>query len=236
MPDLRLMSDVKWLSELNLSLQEQNILAELVDPDTEVRAVATDLGPEKLWAAIEVSLRVYSTVKRAQSQLKPVIGKLLIELEKYPQLYQSKGFSTYDEFLTLGAPSLLGIPRSEAYRAKRLAQTWPSLTPEEFGGIGEGKLYLLSSFTNSADPASEHWLDVARNSTKDQLRDAIVVAGEATAESITNCQIAINTSLDVKQAWSSFVSNPQVQSTVGSGDHGQILLAALGEASSSWGV
>jgi hypothetical protein len=225
-----------WLSELSLNLEERNILSDLVSPDTEVQAVAADLGPDKLWEAIQVTVRIYASTKKAQAQLKPVIGKLLIELEKFPEIYQSRGYRTFDEFMSLGGPQLLGMPRSECYRAKRLSATWPNLTPEDFSEIGEQKLYALSTFTSYSDPKAEHWLDVARASTHDQLLDTISQSGENTKGNLVPAQISFTTSLELKTAINEYFSNTAAQSVVGTSDRGSMLMAAIAVARSDWGV
>lgn len=225
---------VEWLTELVLSEQERELLSLVVQPDSLVEKVADNLTDEQLWMAISVCVRAYSTVKRAQGQLKPVLGKLLIVLESHPEVYKSHGFLTYDDFLTRGAPSLLGLPRSEAYRAKRLATAWPNLSPADHSELGEGKLYLLSRITNSEDPKSSKWLDLARSSTKDELIDMIAQAGKAPKETLLPAVITIQTTLEIKQHWNAFISSPQVHSIVGSENAGSILSAVLAEVASSW--
>jgi hypothetical protein len=229
------MTDTAWVSDLDLSDSERSMITALVlDPDAEIQ-VLSGLSADELWNAIECSAKVYTEYKRAQVQLKTVIGKLLIAIESYPEVYQSRGYRTYDDFITRGCREIFHLPRSEAYRGKRLASAWPNLSPSEVSEIGEGHLYVLSGFTSAADPASAGWLDVARNSTLDQLKDRIVQSGEATTEDITMVQISFTTTLEVKKSWLAFVANPQVQATVGSDNPGKILVAAIGEFLSAYG-
>jgi hypothetical protein len=225
---------VAWLEDLTLAESEREILGILTATDSHIEGVVSGLAPEALWSGLHTSLRVYATVKRAQAYLKPIIGRLLIELENYPELYRAQGFSTYDDFVTRGAPALFGVPRSEAYRARRLVKCWSGLSPSEFVEVGESKLYDLSRFTGSGDPKAGQWLETAKASTVDELRDKIVQAGECPKELMIPAEITITTSLEVKRAWVEFVNNPAVQAAVGSDHHGAILAACLAEASSSW--
>lgn len=229
-------TDLEWISALGLSESERDTLSVMLTPGVEVEAITDGMEARQIWDAIMCSVKVYGLAKRAQQQLKPIIGRLLIALRSYPELYQSRGYISFDDFVSRGCPELFSMPRSEAYRAQRLVEAWPNLSPVEFSEIGEGKLYTLSSFTNSRDPASAGWLEIARSSTLDQLKDRIVQSGEGTAAGLIACQISLSTNLEIKQAWSAFISNPAVQSTVGSDDPGQILSAILLEAASSWGI
>jgi hypothetical protein len=229
-------TDLTWFSGLSLSEHDRLILTGLLDPRTEVESLVGSMEPQQLWEAIECSIGTYSDYKRALALLKPVIGRLLIALRDYPELYQSRGYINYDDFLTRGCRELFSLPRSEAYRIIRLVEKFPDLTPTQFAEIGEGKLYALSTFTNSADPACAGWLEIAKSSTLDELKDKMIQRGENTNEGLIVALVSIQTNLEVKKAWTAFVSNPAVQSTVGSEDAGQILFAMIGEAASSWGV
>lgn len=224
-----------WLSEIVLTDEEKTLLSAVVQPGIQVEDIEYMQG-DNLWGALSVCIRAYSTVKRAQGHLKPVLGKLLIALEAFPDLLAKHGFKSYDDFLTRGAPSILGLPRSEAYRAKRLAATWPNLTPEEFGDIGEGKLYDLSKFTNSEDPKAKDWIELAKNSTRDELRDKIVQSGNATIGDMLPAQVSFITTVDLKKYFHDYVTNPQVIAHVGTSDVGSIMSAAFMEAASSWGI
>jgi hypothetical protein len=230
------MTDTGWIEDLGLSELDRHRLFAMLQPNSGSKFDAASLAPMDLWEHLACSVKVYATAKLAQAQLKPIIGKLLIAVQDHPELYQARGYRTYDDFITRGCREMFGLPRSEAYRSKRLVEAWPNLTPGDFVEIGEKNLYALSSFTNSSDPASTGWLEIARSSTLDQLKDRIVQRSEGTADGLTPVQISFVTNLEVKKAWTSFVSNSAVQSTVGSADPGQILMAAVGEAVSSWGV
>ena len=231
------MPDTEWLAELSLAEDEREILSTLVRDESTIETVATGLEADALWSALTTCARIYVTTKSAQSKLKPVVGRLLLELEKFPDLYKSRGYKNFDDFISNGVPEIFGLPRSESYRSKRLAATWPNLSVAEFSEIGEGKLYTLSQFTSHTDPKADEWLEIARTSTHDELRDKIVQVGNAssTAELIP-VQYTFYTTLEKKRHIHEFVHNSRVQSHVGTADIGSIIVAAFLEAASSWGI
>jgi len=230
-----LVSSAAWLDDLGLNDKDREVLLSVLSVDQQVNGVAPRLDGNEIVDALSCSLRIYANIKRAQESLKRIIGQLLIDIEEYPEIYRSRGFERYDDFLRHLAV-LFGVPRSECYRAKRLAAAWPSLTPAEFSQIGTSKLYDLSRFTGSSDPKAEYWLDVARTNTQDELRDKIAQSGEVPKEIMVPAVLSINTCIDIKLSWLEFANNPDVQAMVGSTNHGDILAAAIGEARSSWGI
>lgn len=225
-----------WLDGLSLEPNDRSVLHALLEPHEEAD-LAADLNPDYLWYALELSARAYSSVRRAQEELRPILGKLLIAIECNPNIYRQRGFASYDDFLSRGCPELFGLPRSEAYRAKRLMTAWPNLSPKEIAEVGSGKLYLLSKFTNGSDPKSGPWLEIARNTTADDLLDKIVAAGEIGERSeALPAVIEIQTTVAVKQFWKRFAASPQVHSAVGSDNPGAIFEKTIAEATSSWGI
>lgn len=228
------MPDDNWLNDLVTVESERDVMAAVMGSDSE--SLAESLTGDQLWESIQTCTKLYGSAKRLQSHLKPILGKLLIALMDRPEVYRSKGFETFDDFMTRGAPLLLGLPRSEAYRAKKLASAFPHLTPDEFSAIGEGKLYTLTKITNHEDPNSTEWISTAKSCTHDELRDKIVQAGMAPVEDLIPVQISFSTTLAVKQQWMKLVSDDRVVAIVGTRDYGAILAAVIHEACSTWGI
>ena len=84
--DMAPSSEIAWVSELGLIDSERDTLLAMLDPQVEIDSITTGMSPDELWSAITCSVKVYGLAKRAQAQLKPVIGKLLLALEDYPEL------------------------------------------------------------------------------------------------------------------------------------------------------
>ena len=222
-------------SSVELTPAESQIVADLVGAQNQLaEVIPDDIDGEKLWRWLGACCKSIAMYRRSMSSLKVIVGRMLVVLKDRPEKYRELGYETFNQFMTVGMPTLFGIPRSEAFASIALVEKWPSLTPEQVKKVSYTKLSLISKFTNEASADANVWLQTAQENSLDKLKDICANSGVLPREESDIVEISLITTKGIKDQWIEFINNPEVKATCGTDNPGEILSMAIGECMAEW--
>lgn len=227
--------------EGSLTDEERGLLAVLILQDDRVDVAIPDtIDDDSLWDALQVCCKVERNCRRVSTVLKMLVGRALILMEKRPEMYKSRGFDSLNALISnkvRGLPATMGITRSELYRAKGVAESFPTLSMSEFREVGFNKMAMISQVVTEKDSNAQEWLDRAKTSTMEQLEDAIyrsnnnIPVGSLEMDTLT---ITLNKA--EKDEIEEFLGKPEWQAYCGTGQPAAMLLRAIQESTTEWGI
>jgi len=188
---------------------------------------------DKLLKQFSVAVRTAYLLKRGLSVLKPLIGKMLLQIRD-KRLYERYGYRSFNQFMSQGMPEVFGIPRSEAFGAKRIAERWPSLSLEEFAEIGPERMRLVSRVTQESDPNSRKIIEAVKKMKVEEVEQFIEEKFAVPRSSNHTATIIIRCTEEQKQQWQELVNDPDIAAYCGSDDPGFILSCLIGECIVEW--
>lgn len=219
----------------DLSQEESDAVSLLLSAAGQLdEAVPDDIDGPSLWFNLQACCKALSVHRRNISTLKPLIGRMLIVLQNNPSIYQQYQYPTFDDFVSRGLRDLLGVPRSEAYAAKRLVEHFPSLSVEDCQTITYSKLSFISKFTDESKPEANKWLALAQHNSLDALKDIAANKGILSREESDFVTLTLVLNKGQRDMWDAFVSDPSIQAYVGSDNPGKILEMMIAETEAEW--
>lgn len=229
-------------SEEALTPEERVILAALLTRDDRVDlAIPDDMNPRELWRTLEICSRVFLRVRHASGQLKLLIGRALLVIQNTPEVFTSRGFSSFDAFISdseRGLPYITGISRGELYKAKSVAASvGPNMNLADAREIGFSKLQLVAGVTEAGSAEQNRLIEVAKNTTVLQLRERIARSDMGIEEDDLEFDLLqFQVTKTQKKLIQSFVNNPQVRAYCETQSAGMILERAIQECVGEWQI
>jgi hypothetical protein len=239
-------ADAKALVLKALSPEENDIISKLVSSDESAeQLIPEDIAVSQLWQYLNLSAKMIYQAQEAISRLKPILGRLLIILEKHPELYRSYGYETYDDFMSRGMPQMFGVSRSESYAAKKIGKALSFLDQEELTKIGFSKANALASALNRVitpdmtvdmvEEKRQEWVKRATDGGSlaefkiQMVSDGLIEPGET--EYVV---LALRVNRSTRDHWAKFCNNPDVKSYCETTEQGTILERLMQEAEGEW--
>lgn len=222
-----------------LTTEERELLTTLLSSDdrTDV-AIPKDIAAGDLWMTLELCCRVFIRVRKASAQLKLLIGRALIIIQENPEIYKARGFRSFDDFMTRedGLPGFTGISRSELYKTKTVADTFPtSVSLGDARDLGVTKLSLLAQVTREGNSDSKEWVERAKKLTIPELKTAIYRSNQQIEEGDLDLDtIQITVTMTQKQAIEQFLGDPEIHAYNESKMPGVIIMNAIAELGEQW--
>lgn len=211
-----------------LTSDEQVLVDSLLTSRAQVcEVLPDDMKGDDVWKILTACTKSLVVYRKSISTLKPVIGRLLVIAQNNPTIYRERGYVTFDDFCSRGLYELLGVPRSEAYQAKRLVEKWPSLSMEDFQRVSYSKLIEISKFTSESEVDSNKWLEAAQTNTLDGLRDQIAQKKGIPREDLDMVTVTVVVSKKDRDFWNEVSKSPKVHGVVGSESAGRIFMNAM---------
>jgi hypothetical protein len=228
-------SNAEVLFDEKFSQAELEVLRGLLDPTGRVDLVIPkDMNPQDLWVSFEVCCKAISRIKRASSAVKPLIGRMLVVLQDYPEVITAHGYANYEDFMVRGMDELFGISRAEAYACRQMAEHLPSLTVEDFREIGVAKLYLVAQATDEKQKDCAEFLEFARNHTVSELKQKVATKKHLAKGELDAALIMIPANRDIEKAWKSFWTDKRIQAFCETENPGRIFACMIAECANSW--
>lgn len=214
-----------------------NLLSEKQSTITAV--LSEDMNPEDVRKTLSTCCSVFRKLEMAHGTLKPIIGRLLVLVQTHPAMHKAMGYSTFEEFLKREVCDRLGLSRSNAYDAKRIIQTFPGLTIEEFEAIGSTKLLVIAKtgrVKSDTEPRAQKLLARAKDPSVSaaQLKDEIYASGVASHDDDTMTEVTIPCSIAEARQWKEFWMDPAIQEYCGTSRPGEILSHLISEVIIEW--
>ncbi len=234
--------DARIPGQETLSESERTILSTLLSSNGRVDLVIPDkMDPNELWRTLDICARVFVRVRRASGQLKLLIGRALLVIQDTPEIYTSRGFESFNDFVSdeqTGLPAMTGISRGELFKAKAVAKSvGPGMRSEDIREIGFSKVQLVAAAAPSGSPKFNALIEAAKFDTVPQLRERIANADVGlTAEDMEWATIQFPVTRTQKNIAEEFFGNPQVQAYCGTESRGVILERLIQEAEVEWQI
>lgn len=229
-------------SEETLNSDERVILASLLTRDDRVDlAVPDTMDPRELWDTLNICARVFVRVRRASGQLKLLIGRSLLVIQNTPEVYESRGFRSFDAFMSdtdRGLPKITGISRAELFKAKSVAgSVGPDMNLEDARQVGFTKLQLIAGVTDPGSTTQKALIDAAKTDTIPELRERIARSGvQFAAGDLEWDMIQLSVTKTQKKMFQEFVNNPQVRAYCESESPGMIVQRMIEEVGEEWRI
>jgi hypothetical protein len=173
--------------------------------------------------------------------LKLLIGRALLVIQNTPEVYESRGFRSFDAFMSdteRGLPAMTGISRAELFKSKAVAgSVGPDMNLNDAREIGFTKLQLVAGVTDAGSATQKALMESAKTDTIPQLRERIARSGlQVQAGDIEWDLLQVTMTKTQKQLAQSFLSNPRVRAYCESDSPGMILERMIQEVSEEWQV
>jgi hypothetical protein len=231
---------------------ERDILGSLLNRTGPVEEIVpADTDAETVWQYLTVASKALMRTRELTAQLKPLIGRLLVLVKQYPQLYQGqdgmdqesgevKQMRTFEDFLAYGLPAAIGISRAEAYAAQKIAVCFPNLDLSTYSAIGNMKMKALTRlpFGANGEPPRDiaQWVQTAADPKVSVDVFQAMVAGRSMLDpgDMKMVSVVINMTATERDAWRSFRGNKRYHRLCGTSAEGTLLQRAIIEAASTW--
>lgn len=221
------------LSENEKALLYSLISEETISIDVLLNKDSTD---QELDEALNVCMKSHGKLYKANMRLKPVIGRLLCLISEHPEIYKSRGYKSFDKFMSEYIPKETGMTRSEAYNCRRIMESFPSLTVKDFEETGYVNLTLLCRVTKDSEPSRDTWMEKAKEMTVEGLKEELVKEGIFDKDDLERAKIEIKTTKSIADNFKEFVNDKSIQGYCGTNDPGVILDLMMAEVGIQWRV
>lgn len=243
MSDLQLRDGTDLLTAA-LTREEQEIVRELLTtqkPAAEV--IPDDITPDDLWRYLSATCKGVRRVEDARARLKFWLGRMLVKIQAYPQLYEAQGYANFSDFVANGLDRLFGVSRNEGFIVKRIdEQLGKVLSIEQMTDIGIVNLSIAASAIRSEtsdgtppekrEEITRRWIDLARTKTGKEMKTIMVANGLIEKGDLDLTVITLTVQKSVEDKWRTFRGQKWVSAKVGSTDSG--LLNCLMAEAASW--
>lgn len=120
---------------------------------------------------LEIAIKGSNTLDAIRNRLLPVIGRVLLEVEKR-KLWKPE-YKNFTEFVERRIVTDMGFGRTNAFNVLKIARTYPSLSEDEYQRIGVAKLVEASKLTDESDPEYREVLDTASKQTVEEFKQTV---------------------------------------------------------------
>jgi hypothetical protein len=199
-------------------------------------ALPEDLDSVQTVKLLKAVSSLIGKVDASGTQLRAILGRLLVIVKANPEIYKSLKYETYSEFLTKEVVGKYRISRSTLYEAKKIAECFPDLPVSRYQKLSCGSLLLLTKFTSQADNGSTKLLEKAEEMSYQDFREHVIEKGYLSSGDTVGATLSIKGSVRKINELKKFLKRPEIQAHVESADPLEILLAASREVDNEWTV
>lgn len=209
--------------------------------------IPDDTPVDLLRQYLSITSKAYLRAQDAVGKLKPFLGRILVLYKQHPELYTSKGYKTYDNWMSDGVRREHGLNRGQAYECVNIAEQCGHLLSGTITELGFSKLNVVAKIIKqsvAADTSIEmrqqkvdEWVQVALSEgmTVSRLREAAEEANVVEPGSLEPREIiSISVLPPVRAFWEAFANSNEVKTYCGTEDPGTIFERALQECSTEW--
>lgn len=224
-----------------LSQSENEILKAVLDEDARIDVVVPrQIHPDTLWSYLETFGKAASKLQHANNKIRPIMGRILVVLKDYPEVWSSRGYTSYDNFLSVGMKELFGISRTECFEWRKVAENLPSLTIEDLTRIGTVKCQVLARQAKEGDKYYKKILEAAKDpeKTANDLRSYAATVKGYGEDEVLLAHITLCVTRETAKRWKEFIKDPMIQAYVSDGTNpageSGIFARLLDEAEMEW--
>lgn len=219
--------------DLKLSKDEKSLLNAIGVEDKLTITVKEDLTAKELVDGITVAASLISKMEKANSVIKPILGRMLLLASNCEGFLEEAGcakIGDFDKKLTKET----GLSRATLYDCRKIYEKFPNLAIEKYQEIGSTKLLIAAKYTSQEETGSGKVLKKAETLTTDEFKAWSVDQGYLGHGDVTGASLSITGSKSQIKAIQSFLDDEECKAHAGSSKPAVIILAALQEASTEW--
>ena len=224
-----------------LTADEQVIVKDLLtttDPPSDV--IPDDMSPTDLWRYLAAVCKGITRTQEAAARLKFFLGRILVQVQKNPELYTSQGYETFNNFVTDGVPKLFGVSRPEAYISKKISEVLGERLPiNEMEEIGISKLNVASNAIRQKTPLGtpsdvasrtlELWVSRSKEMSLDEMKETQAKENGGETGDADSVSVIFNLKESVYERFKEFRAQEWVLAKAGKSDS-EVLDAMMAEA------
>lgn len=148
-------------------------------------------------ATLQLAVNGYKRLSEASERLKPIIGRILLTVQER-NLFKPT-YRNFTQFLMDRVVVGMGLGRSNAFDALKIARAFPSMSQEEYMRHGASRLLLAARVTDESQEGYQDFLKESTSLTVEELKNKIKeTQGTQSASSYT---ISIRISPELKAQW-----------------------------------
>lgn len=227
-----------------LTADEQVIVKELImttEPPSEV--IPDDMSPTDLWRYLAAVCKGITRTQEVSARLKFFLGRILVQVQKNPELFTSQGYENFNNFITEGVPKLFGISRPEAYISKKISEVLGErLTIDEMENTGISKLNVASNAIRQRTPVgtpsdvvervTELWVSRSKEMTLDEMKSKLAEETGGETGDFETVSVIFQVKESVYERLKEFRAKPWAKARAGESDSD--LLEAFMAECASW--
>lgn len=159
---------------------------------------------------LDTAINGYKTLQDASERMKPVIGRIIYEIQ-LRKLY-APDYRNITDFIQKRVVDDMGMGRSTAFDALRIAKKFPSMSTADYARYGATRLLLAAKLTDETKPdhvtVLAHSLEVGVTEFAEEVKD------QTTPESDGLVALTLRVNKSTKTAWLKLVeSTPKLKPT-----------------------
>ena len=235
-----------------LTDDERTMLSALLSPNQNVEEIIPDsTDPDTLWSYLSVSCKALMRVRDLTAQLRPLIGRILLLVKQYPDLYQGregmnpetgekKVMLNFEDFILYGLPAAIGMSRAGAYLAQKIALRFPELPLSKYSQIGATKMQSLTQlpFGENGKPPKDidRWIETAADPrvTFQAFREMVANRTLQDPGDLEMSSVVVNMTKAQRELWRRYKTDRTMQQYAESTAEGRILEVLMIEAEPEW--
>lgn len=150
---------------------------------------------------LQLAITGYKRLAEASERLKPIIGRILLVVQER-KLWKPE-YKNFTEFIDKKVVEEMGLGRSNAFDALRIARAFPTMSNDEYQRYGASRLLEASKIT---DEAQDNYKDVLMNASKITLDEfkQFVKAQRPSNRPVT-FTVSVRVTPEVKGKWQGLV-------------------------------
>lgn len=209
--------------------------------------IPDDTPTDLLRQYLSITSKAYLRAQDAVGKLKPFLGRILVLYKQHPELYTSKGYKTYDNWMSDGVRREHGLNRGQAYECVNIAEQCGHLSSGTITQLGFSKLNVVAKIIKQSVASDisiemrqqkvDDWVQVALSEgmTVSKLRETAEEANVVEPGSLEpRVVVSIAVNPETLIFWEAFSNSPEVKVYCGTEDKGTIFERALQECSTEW--
>ena len=205
-------NSAEWAGEY--SNEESRLVRALMNaPQDPIDVIISNgISDDDLIKGIHACMKAFGRFIKAERQLKPIIGRLLVIAEKRPSVLKTFGADTISDFCKFVAPKMFHVSRTDSWEARQIAVAFPDISAKEYVEVGPSKIKAIGRALDWTPPKEQalKYLDYARDHTRPELLDKMEEDG-INVDALNLTKIAFPASQETRKRWRAFSKDPRVK-------------------------
>ncbi len=192
-----------------------------------------DMPKNEIMATLDLFCGALKSIELTGRKINPIIGRLMIIIRDSPEIYKSRGHSSFRKFIS-DHLTQIGYHRSSVYFAMQMVEKHPTLTIGDWEAIGLDRLLTISKFCKHEDPSYWKYIEKAKELMGISFQQWIATQGLIESGDTSRVPVVFNATKTVEKGLREFMEDPRIHEIVGSSDPGRIAEAMVQECSNEW--